>query len=684
MEVIQGENGWPQKLKFVLEHNSTQLELKYAPQGWRELEIEWQRNLKDSAGIYRTLSVPLRFVKEGADFMRKALSNGLEENVFLKVYRHTYNASNWKYDLEFNCKASFVESVVTDMFFECPFVDEGLSNYLKKHSSAKYEIPIGRNYKIDVPDGVYLVGSAPAITNNLKKLDTTGFFFIQIPLNFIGDTYPLTFNNTDVTTDTKLFNGGSGGTMSIHGAIKFSTISRLYDYGNVDATVYLWTNKGFTDIGQTRFRYNDEVRTVVVNVSYEDFVFDASDYYLRLAFLNSAGIQQQMVEVAFLNAYTDGTPDLRFDYWTQTAPFSFYGMPLYNLFQKVIEKIYPNSFSITSKLLNEGIGKDVYVTSGDGIRGFDNAAIKLTLAELENSVKAVLAADFATYNNSYIIEDKSYFFANTEIANIGEVKEPEITVASDILANKIKVGYPDKEYDERNGRDEFNITLDFEVKINNNSETLEMMSVIRADSYGVQFTKINLDGKATTDSDSDNDPFFIHIKKVGSTTVVNKDIPIIDGSINKKGVFNVLLSPKRCLLRNAGWLASIFDKTNKNIEFISSERQDSNLKSGSGASIITEKDNVAISSLTGKLFIPYFVEFDAVTPVGIAGNNGPFANNNFGYISFSVNGYKLKGFPVSVMESMSEKKQQRCKVILHPDTPSDFLVQINKKTFISM
>ncbi|MDR1339794.1 MAG: hypothetical protein LBK58_07070 [Prevotellaceae bacterium] len=679
MEVIQGGDGWPKKLKFVLEHDGNSLELKYAPQGWRELEIEWMRSIKDSAGIYRTFAVPLRFVKEGADFMRNAMSKGLEEDDFLKVYRHTYDSGNWKYELEFNCKAVLVEMVVTDLFFECPFADEGLSNYLNKHAGSKYEIPIGKDYRIDVPDGVYIGGSAISITDSTaEKLGV--FFYVQIPLNFLGESYPLTFNDTNVDTDTKLFNAERGGTMSIHGAIKFFTNSGGFDFGDVDATVYLLSNGVRTILGQTKFHYFGTTRVVVINVDCEDFVFNAQDYYLRLAFLNSDGTGQQMVDVGFQNAYTDGTPDLRFDFEAQTAPFSFYGMPLYNLFQKVIEKIYPHSFNIVSELLTKGIGKDIYVTSGDGVRGFDNAAIKLTLGELESSVNAVFATDCATHGNNYILEEKSYFFADVEIADVGEVKEPEITVATDVLANKIKVGYPDKEYDERNGRDEFNISLNFEVKINNNSETLDLMSVIRADSYGIQFTKINLEGKTTTDSDSDNDPFFVHVKhNADGTTSVNKDITIIDGSVNKLGVFNALLSPKRCLLRNAGWLASIFDRTAGEIEFISSDRQDSNLKSTDGITTVTEKDNVPIDSLTGKLFIPYFVEFDAVTPAGIAGNNGPFANNVFGYISFSINGHRLKGFPVNVMESMSEKKQQRCKLVLHPDTPNDFLVQIRKR-----
>ncbi|MDR1594307.1 MAG: hypothetical protein LBS43_07485 [Prevotellaceae bacterium] len=681
MEVIQGANGWDKKLKFILEHDGVELELNYAPQGWRDLEIQWQRELKNSAGIHRTFAVPLRFVKEGADFMRAALSKGLEEIVNLRVYRHTYDSADWRYVLEFNCKAAFVEAKDTDIFFECPFTDEGLPDYLSKHGGAKYEIPIGSEYKIDVPDGVYLGGEAVAITKIEEKVDTSGFLYVPIPLNFISEQYPMSFNETDVNTNTRLFNPIGSGTMSsIIGKIKFFTNSGMFDFGDVNATVYFVSQGVRTVLGVQQFHYFNSNTTVEVDINYSNFNFNNQDYYLRLSFFADDGDAMQMVNVGFLNAFDDGTPDIRIEYSAPTAPFSFYGIPLYNLFQKLIEKIYPSNFNIISKLLTLGIGKDIYVTSGDGIRGFDNAAIKITLEELNKSVAAILGADFGTIGNEYIIEEKSYFFNNVEIADVGEVIESEVSIASDILANKIKVGYPDNEYDERNGRDEFNITLNFEVKINNNSETLDMISNVRADSYGIQFTKINLENKTTTDSDSDNDPFFVHVKhETSGQIVVNKDIQIISGSVNPLGVFNALLSPKRCLLRNSGWLASIFDKTPEDIEFISSDRQDSNLKSTDGITTITEKDNVPISSLSGKLFIPYYVEFDAPIPVGLTGAFGPFATGNFGYISFSINGNPLKGFPITIMESMAERKQQRCKVILHPDTPIDFLTEIRKK-----
>jgi hypothetical protein len=303
MEVIQGANGWPPKLKFVLEYGISQLELKYAPQGWSELEIQWIRNLKDSAGIFRTLSVPLRFVKNGADFMRNALSKGLEENVLLKVYRHTYDSKNWRYILEFSGKASLAESVDTDLFFECPFTDEGLADYINKHSSAKYEIPIGKEYKIDVSDGVFIAGEAIAITKNEEKVNTAGFFYVSIPLEFLTESYPLTFNETDVNSNTPLFNNPArGGTMSVSGKIKFYTNSGGPDFGNRNATVYLVSEGVRTVLGATTFHYFGTTQTVEVDISLSDFDFVQQDYYLRMSFFADGGEAMQMVDVGFLNA----------------------------------------------------------------------------------------------------------------------------------------------------------------------------------------------------------------------------------------------------------------------------------------------------------------------------------------------------------------------------------------------
>jgi hypothetical protein len=691
MEIIQGANGWPKKLKFILEHNNRQLELKYAPQGWRDIEIEWQRNLKDSAGIYRTLSVPLKFVEEGADFMRSVLSNGLEETVFLKVYRHAYDTQQWKYTLEFNCKASLAESTDTDLFFECPFVDEGLSDYLNKHSSAKYEIQTGKDHKIEVPDGVYLNSEVSLVVSQTQYTAFSATYIITtVAINNVADK-SIEFQDSP-TIDDHMFikHDNTPCKMNIKGKLKIFVISSENPRWHGPVTLHLRLNTN-PDIG-THDIYTQDFELSTLGNEFEiefnqNIEISYTGNYLLRALLTEQGGSETIYRTYWIidSMTSDGTPDISFKFMSQTSPFSFYGMPLYSLFQKIIEKIYPDEFSITSNLLTQGIGKDIYVTSGDAIRGFDNAAIKITLGDLEKSAAAILAADFATHNNNYIIEEKQYFFKDIEIADIGEVNESEITIANDILANKIKTGYSVHDYNQDNGRDEFNITLNFEVKINNNNNELELTSLVRADSYGIQFTRINLEGKTATDSDSDNDPFFVHVKhNTNGTITVNKDITIINGSANKSGVFNAILSPKRCLLRHSGWLASIFDKTNKDIEFISSDRQDSNLESTDGTTTIIEKNNVPINSLTGKLFIPYYVEFDAPVPVGIAGNNGPFASNIFGYITFSINGYKLKGFPVNIMESMSEKKQQRCKLILHPDTPGDFIVKIREKSIIDI
>jgi hypothetical protein len=266
------------------------------------------------------------------------------------------------------------------------------------------------------------------------------------------------------------------------------------------------------------------------------------------------------------------------------------------------------------------------------------------------------------------------------------VNSAEVTIANELLANKFSFGYPDREYDEMNGRDEFNITLNFEVRTEVTGEEKNYVSVFRADSYGIQFTKLNLENKDTTDSDSDNDPFFVHVRDMrpsGGITV-NKDIQITDGSINPKGVFNAFLSPKRCLLRQGSYLAGMLSliSQSKSIEFISSDRQDSHLTSTDGVTTVVEKANVPVASLDSPLFLPYYVTFESAVPEGIAGVSGAFDNGDYGYISFSVNGYKLKGFPVSAAETMSERSAQQWKVILHPDTPKNFITEIWKEKFV--
>ncbi len=93
--------------------------------------------------------------------------------------------------------------------------------------------------------------------------------------------------------------------------------------------------------------------------------------------------------------------------------------------------------------------------------------------------------------------------------DLWEVKDFQVSVAEDLIYNTIKVGYPNQNYDDINGKDEFNTTHVYNTPLTRIAKELDLTSEYRADSYGIEFTRANLAGKKTTDSGTDNDVFII-------------------------------------------------------------------------------------------------------------------------------------------------------------------------------
>ena len=59
-----------------------------------------------------------------------------------------------------------------------------------------------------------------------------------------------------------------------------------------------------------------------------------------------------------------------------------------------------------------------------------------------------------------------------------------------------------------NGRDEFRFTTEYTTGIDITDNVLELISPYRADVYGIEFLSQKR-GQDTTDSESDNDVFFV-------------------------------------------------------------------------------------------------------------------------------------------------------------------------------
>ncbi len=116
--------------------------LKYAPQGWEESTIHWERNTK-YFGIDRSYTGTYKFVKDGATILRYLLySRGVQSKVFLVACKWEDGNFNMYYRAECDLSEAIDEPQIG---ISVPLIEGGPVKFLKANEGTEYEVPCNAN-----------------------------------------------------------------------------------------------------------------------------------------------------------------------------------------------------------------------------------------------------------------------------------------------------------------------------------------------------------------------------------------------------------------------------------------------------------------------------------------------------------------------------------------------------------
>jgi hypothetical protein len=198
---------------------------------------------------------------------------------------------------------------------------------------------------------------------------------------------------------------------------------------------------------------------------------------------------------------------------------------------------------------------------------------------------------------------------------------------------------------------------------------------------------MNLENKTTTDNSSDNDVFLIHT----ATTPIPTPIPVptyggfitefyilerslnatVSGVLDPAGVFNLFLSPKRCLERNGRFIHSLFYRLDGEKLVFRTTEKNAELKTTSP--LVIEKADVQIGSLLPQLFSPNLLEFETPAPVDLieALEASPIRTFTGSYL-----GVPFDGIPVKVGAASETNEAQDYTLLASPSTNLEPLIKI--------
>lgn len=369
------------------------------------------------------------------------------------------------------------------------------------------------------------------------------------------------------------------------------------------------------------------------------------------------------------------------------------------LLQKVLDKVTGGGYQVVSTLLT-GDNDLRMLTSGDALRGLSGAVIKTSLMKIFQLFDMQLDAAMGIINNVLHFENKKYWYDNTTVINIGSVANLKTNQSGDYLFNTVTIGYPNQNYNQAlgdvNGKLEPCVTQSYTLPITCVSKALQLTTDIRADMYGIEFTRINLEGKTTVDSSSDNDTFCIKVaaKAAGATNYtldrsLNPYVSVvIDPSYNMDAAtqadlvsaydqakaFNLLLTPKQCLYNHGAFIRGCLRKLDgKWVRYNVSDKFALLKVSPPGGRVVYERSDVQVGDFDQPYFDGVQFDFETKTPFNL---QDILAQNPVQAFQFEYQGAVLQGVNIKVGMQPANQKSQVWSLLSVPANNLSQLIEV--------
>ena len=493
-----------------------------APIGWLEQELQWSRNEK-YFGFIRAYSPELKFVRQSAKLIRKLFyTYGIEQNIYFVATK--WNSTTGNYELYYKAELNFAQISEDNPLegIKIKTIEGGLLKLIKAYENTVFEIPcdgsIPENLNIQINGLMFqsiidydiqpfaFIARATVLPIVLTTIQGNDVGIIKTSQSYLEfDTSdPSTVLSTEKSssycfgTTKAIRTTNPQGGLIIEGGLTFSgsmTGGRLF--------ILFSDGSAQIDIIPSR-----SIGAETITFSKEITVPEGARIFICFECMSSSSA-----------AVANGSFRLSFN--SQFENTNTYAIKPYDLLSLIFNKIYSKvstdhniSYPIVSSLLEQYA--NLVITSGSALRQNSEAVIKISLADFFEIYNPILCA---AMGNEPTDTDEQFFFETREIVynnsqidlELGEVAKLKITPASDLFFDKIKIGYKEQKYDNKQGNDEFNTTAEYKTPIKKISKELNLVSKARADAFGIEYTRFLVGTTQTSNNKSDNDLFLLNI-----------------------------------------------------------------------------------------------------------------------------------------------------------------------------
>jgi len=610
---------------------------------WDDVEMSFKRG--DYDGVVRSFSTKFEFANGAYSLLLKEyLSNYLNSSATLVFYTRN---NSWLLNEKFRCALDYSTFSYNDTTCEINAVDNSIARLIKAKKGTQYEYPVkeikesqpldydrllmNSDIKWSIPSDAEEPNVSHVMTAYPNAYYTIPFYMLGQPeittkdIVEVFDTAENRFESTESLFGEYLFKNISDRDLTIRIKVKFSVFI-TYQRPGVSFPIYIRLSSYNENSKELKIYYQSATiqtfNTYTVDIDENLTISPGEMINFNIALAKSDPIYQNF-PVNFKFNSLDTPLNISFSERGKSVKIDCISPKV--LLNRLLRSITDKN-NVTGEIAT-GVDERLdmaMIVPAESIRGLPNAKIYTSYIKFANWMSAEFGFVPVIGDEKVTFVHRDTLFQDTEIKDLQDsTSDLEYNVNAGLVYSGVKVGYDKQDYDSVNGRDEFRFTNEYTTGITLTDNVLELVSPYRADAYGMEFLAEKR-GEDTTDSDSDNDIFFVGASLDGEKYKLVRDGYTISGVISPSTMFNAMYSQRFMIEANARYIGAFANA----LEFTSSDGNSDVTING-----VSERSSIVLGN---KLF--------TVGELSVKTGDLEIPSDLTGYIRVEKNGHIYKGY----------------------------------------
>lgn len=543
---------------------------------WDDVKLSFKRDNYD--GVIRSFSTKFQFAGSGYSLLkgeyRKAYIDASASIVF-----YTRNNS-WTWNERFRCALDFSTFSDDGSIISINAVDDSLAALIKANKGTQYEYPVGelKEEKRLLYDRLQMHNQVNYTITGENEVESEAVIhtYVDVPQKAdYGSSIPLYIVTSDIQNKNvvEVYDEEQTDDLRLPGTTTtptppstfFLKCIRSFTTVNIQFNMVIRTIGGGGISSIRLYHYNGTNHNELLYVRITE-----NNFYYTFA-TPDGGLDVKMANGDLLYFFLDTTESTRFDFAYPVADPRYINISFKGRDESLaIDVITP--LSLLNRLLKsingekEGIFGEItsgvdsrldntLIVAAESIRGLEKAKIYTSYTKFTKWMEAEFGFVPVINDNKVSFVHRDSLFTDVEIKDLADQwNDFTYSVNASLIYANVKAGYDKQDYDSVNGRDEFRFTNEYTTGHTLTDNVLDLISPYRADAYGIEFLAAKR-GEDTTDSDSDNDIFFVGaLVSGGEYKLIRGGNYLITGVISPESMFNVMYAPRFMIEANKKYI----------------------------------------------------------------------------------------------------------------------------------